>query len=302
MLDLRTLLVPIDFSDHARAALASAVGLARATQATIHLAHSVHVPIGVPLVGDIAADVWGEVRRGAEQKLRGVEEEVRGAGIPVETHLREGAISQMIVEQARNLGTDLIVMGTRGLSGLQHVLLGSVAERTVCSAPCPVMTVKADSERPASLTQEPMAIRSILVATDFSEHADRALRWAIELAQRFEAKIQLLRAYDAQILAMMPGAISTPTEFWKEVRKAAEAGLKRAQVPIDEAGVESELLLEQRDATTSIVETAKALRVDLIVIGTRGLTGLRRTLLGSTAGRTLRLAPCPVITVDSEEH
>ena len=71
---------------------------------------------------------------------------VSEAGVTVETHLSEGPISAVIVNLAKKLEADLIVMGTRGLSGLKHVLLGSVAERIVRSAPCPVMTVKPKGE------------------------------------------------------------------------------------------------------------------------------------------------------------
>ncbi len=67
------------------------------------------------------------------------------AGIAVETHLTEGANAHAIVETAKKVNADLIVMGTRGLSGLKHVMLGSVAERTIRISPCPVLTVKDDS-------------------------------------------------------------------------------------------------------------------------------------------------------------
>ncbi len=69
-----------------------------------------------------------------------------GEGIQCESHLIAQTPSAAIVEAAEQIGADLIVMGTRGLSGLKHILLGSVAERTVRVAPCPVMTVKGDKE------------------------------------------------------------------------------------------------------------------------------------------------------------
>jgi nucleotide-binding universal stress UspA family protein len=301
MLDLRTLLVPTDFSDHARVALGTALGLAKAADARIHLAHAVPLPARIPGFGEGHEDHHSELRDLAGARLRENAKEVSDAGGQVDTHLGEGTSSEVIVELANGLGADLIVMGTRGLSGLKHVMLGSVAERTICHAPCPVMTVRSDEEVTPALLREPLAIRNILVPTDFSEHAERAVRYAIGLAQLFEARIQLLRAYDAQILAMTPGAIATPAEFWKELHDAAQLGLEHAQIPIVEAGVESELYVEHKDPTAAIVETAEALQSDLIVMGTRGLSGLRRALLGSTTARTLRVAPCPVVTVSAEE-
>ncbi len=300
MLSLNTILVPTDFSNHARVALGTALGLAKATDARIHLAHAIPHPARIPGFGEGRADYHNELRDLASAKLRENAKEVSDAGGRADTHLGEGTSSEVIVELANRLGADLIIMGTRGLSGLKHVMLGSVAERTIGHAPCPVMTVTSDEKVASARLQEPLAIRNILVPTDFSEHAERAVRYAIGLAQLFEARIQLLRAYDAQILAMTPGAIATPDEFWKELRNAAQLGLEHSQLPIVEAGVESELYLEHKDPTTAIVETAEALQSDLIVIGTRGLSGLRRALLGSTTGRILRVAPCPVVTVSAE--
>ena len=94
----------------------------------------------------IPQDLWTQIRDAAGRKLDKASQTVSAEGLTVETHLTEGANAQAIVEVAVKIGADLIVMGTRGLSGLKHVMLGSVAERTVRLAPCPVMTVKTDAE------------------------------------------------------------------------------------------------------------------------------------------------------------
>jgi nucleotide-binding universal stress UspA family protein len=138
------LLVAIDFSPHSARALDCAIDVAKAFGGQIHLIHAYHLPplVGMPDELVIPPDFWTGVRDVAARKLAKAAEKVRAAGVPVETHLVEFPASDAIVETARRLGADLIVMGTRGLTGLKHALLGSVAERTLRLAPCAVLTVK----------------------------------------------------------------------------------------------------------------------------------------------------------------
>lgn len=146
MIEIKKILVPVDFSEHSKQALDIAVGLAKTLSAEVHLVHVLHYPVQVAAPGQMAipADLWTEIRDAAARKLEKTTKTVEGEGIKAESHLSEGPNAHSIVELAEKLGVDLIVMGTRGLSGLKHVMLGSVAERTVRLAHCPVLTVKAD--------------------------------------------------------------------------------------------------------------------------------------------------------------
>ena len=148
MIEIKTILVPVDFSEHSKKAVSTAVGLAKTLGASVHLTHVLHYPVQVAAPGTVAIpqDLWTQVRDAAARKLDKVSQTVKADGIEAETHLTEGPSAQSIVEVAEKIGADLIVMGTRGLAGLKHVMLGSVAERTVRLAHCPVMTVKADGE------------------------------------------------------------------------------------------------------------------------------------------------------------
>lgn len=143
----RTLLVPLDFSDHANAALEVAVDLARASGGTIHLVHAYEVPLGaIPPYGvALPETLLTQVRDAAARRLDKAAQKVEAAGVACEIHVLHGPAADAIAEEAKRLGVDLVVMGTRGLTGLKHVLLGSVAERTVRVAPCPVLTVRTRS-------------------------------------------------------------------------------------------------------------------------------------------------------------
>ena len=144
MNQVRTILVPIDFSSHSTAALEAGVELAKVFGARLHLLHchppnlSSISPYGVA----IPAGFDQSVRQAAQEKLDESVEKVQAEGIEVSNQVTPVFPGVAISGVAEDIGADLIVMGTRGLTGVKHVLLGSIAERTIRIAPCPVLTVK----------------------------------------------------------------------------------------------------------------------------------------------------------------
>lgn len=155
MADFRVIVVPYDFSSHARVALDEAADLARRLDAKLHLVHVVLSPTyayGFAYSPEATAVVppidMTEVRESALTALREVAKGVDVKG-EVECHVVEGvSIADTLCDRVREIGGDLIVMGTHGRTGLAHVFLGSVAERTLRIAPCPVLTVHADHDDP----------------------------------------------------------------------------------------------------------------------------------------------------------
>ena len=145
MVAFRNILVPVDFSDHSARALDAAVELAKQFQGKLHLIHSYPLPpvLLAPYEVSLPLDLERSVRQGADKQLGEWAARVRKAGVAVETTTTAEAPADAIVNCARKIGADLIVMGTQGLTGLKHLLLGSVAERTLRLAPCPVLTLKA---------------------------------------------------------------------------------------------------------------------------------------------------------------
>ncbi len=141
---VRTILVPIDFSAHSTAALEAGVELAKVFGACLHLLHCYSLNFGSisPYGLAIPAGFDQSVRQAAQEKLDGSVEKVQAEGIEVSNQVTPILPSEAILGVAEDIGADLIVMGTRGLTGLKHVLMGSIAERTIRIAPCPVLTVK----------------------------------------------------------------------------------------------------------------------------------------------------------------
>jgi nucleotide-binding universal stress UspA family protein len=146
------ILVPTDFSADADAAFKYAQGLARKFDAHVHLLHVVEDPLaaGVWSSEIYTAEIAGlqvNLVRDAEERLRGSVPDDAGT---VSTEVRTGQAARQIIEAARDTQADLIVMGTRGRTGVAHVIMGSVAERVVRLAPCPVLTLRAEALQPAT--------------------------------------------------------------------------------------------------------------------------------------------------------
>lgn len=145
---MKTILVPTDFSAHSEKAVAVAIDLAKLSGGTIHLLHCYQVNVGgvSPYGVTVPEEFNRQIREAAAKSVEKVEGRIAAEGIPVETHITPSYPSEAVSELAEEIGADVIVMGTRGSTGLKHILLGSVAERTLRIAPCPVLTVK-DSDR-----------------------------------------------------------------------------------------------------------------------------------------------------------
>lgn len=146
---IQTILVPTDFSEDAAKALQVATELAKKFDARVELLHCYHVdmPIATPMGGGfLFPDGFLEgVRAHAERHVAQIVSEASGQGVEVSGHSIEGPAAGSIADEAKRCSADLIVMGTRGLTGIKHAVMGSVAERTIRVAPCPVLAVKADT-------------------------------------------------------------------------------------------------------------------------------------------------------------
>jgi nucleotide-binding universal stress UspA family protein len=142
--DIRHILVPHDFSDTAEYALAYALVLAQKFGARVTVLHAYEVPAyGYPDALHVSLDLMPETERAIASSLEGVKARALRAKVDVDVSLRRGTPWAEITAAAMETKADLVVMGTRGRRGVARALLGSVAERVVRTAPCPVLTVHA---------------------------------------------------------------------------------------------------------------------------------------------------------------
>jgi nucleotide-binding universal stress UspA family protein len=148
-----------------------------------------------------------------------------------------------------------------------------------------------------------MKIRKILVPTDFSEDAESAVNAAKGLASDVGAEIILLHAYRVDLPLATPslgGGYALPPGFYEELRAQAVTHVEKIASEVTAAGVKTTGIAVEERAVVAILEEAKRHSVDLIVMGTRGLTGLKHLAFGSVAERVIREASCPVLTVKAE--
>jgi len=198
-----------------------------------------------------------------------------------------------IVEAAKRLGARLIIMGTHGRTNLAHVLIGSVAERVVQLAECPVLTVRSP-EGAANM----VSIRTILCPIDFSDCSRAALEHAEELARRFDATLIVAHVVEP---VLYPVAYGLPPVAPVAFEEGARGSAVKALVPLIEGlvkrGVKARSLVDAGNAASRICDLAKQESADLVVLATHGYTGMKHLLLGSTAEKVVRLAPCAVLAV-----
>ena len=145
-------------------------------------------------------------------------------------------------------------------------------------------------------------IRKILAPTDFSEHAGNAVRYACGLADRLGAELHLLHVL-SEIIPTGPDPLLTPVlppEYYRESEAQSKQTLRHQLDPSWGSPAAVEVAVRWASPVEGIVEHARELAIDLIVIATHGRTGLSHALLGSVAERIVREAPCPVLTIRSK--
>lgn len=285
------ILVGVDFSEASRRALDHAISLCVKLDAELLLLHSWN-PTGWVPEPEMAegGEGWLDAAQElARARLEDWGERARQAGARVETRLEAGAASRSITEIARTQGPMLVVVGRRGRASIAHVLLGSVSERVVHLACCPVLVVPRETA-----SAEPP--QRLLVGVDFSRASRDALDTAVRLARDLEARrgLVLAHAYPGEReLWLESGVEIAHRAEWPYDQEALEKWAALRLVP----GVKMDARVLDGPPETALVEVAKSAHCDWIVVGVQGRTALAELLIGRTADRVLKLADRPVLAV-----
>lgn len=221
---------------------------------------------------------------------------------PENCHVRSGRPYEQIIRLAREIAADLIVLSTRGHSGLKHLLLGSTAERVVRSAPCPVLVARKRKRR-SKARPEAFAIRTILVPTDFSQCALAGAEYAAFLARTLGATLRLFHAiypYTNYVFVDRAGVrLSGLVEAVEETARQEMDALKQMNF-LSGLPVQTQTL--PGHAVDEICAAASQPNVDLIVTSTHGRTGFKHAVIGSVAEHVVRYADCSVLVIPSRSH
>lgn len=301
MIAIRSILCPFDGSEFSRRALEHATALGRWYGAKVNL---LHVYTGVPVAPEMGPAVWFTPLEPQERKklvawLADAAAPARAAGVAVEVHVVEGRPVPEILKSAKENVAGLIVLGTHGRTGFDRLLLGSVTERILRHAPCPVLTVTARAV-PAYPQGRPPFER-ILCPVDFSPASTRAVEHALSLAQEAYGRLTLMHAIEQ----LPPEEEAAIAHF--EMARFDMAGFQHALETMTRTRLEQaipegardwcrpEILVARGRAWRAILHAAQERNAELIVMGVHGRNPVDVTLFGSTTQHVVRAAQCPVM-------
>ncbi len=285
----RKILVATDFSADAERALEVALALAQPTKSEVHLIHALEVLVAplAPYTMSIPDDLIGVAREVGLRKLEAARRKVEARGLATSAVLGSVPAALAVAARAREIGADLVVVGSHGHTGVKRFLLGSVAEHTVKESPVSVLTVRGEGHAEAP--------RTIVVGADFSAHSELAIALAADWARAFGAQLHLVNGLQLTLPFLAPYEVTVPDAFIDE--SYAAAGKKLAALAEKLAGIDVHTTVLSAAPQDALDTLATRVKADLIVTGSRGLRGVKHALLGSVAERTLRHAPCSVLTV-----
>ena len=278
----RKILVAVDGSESSRNALRQAIKLANSEECWITV-----VSVIPSYTGDLSATFIGDMRKAmaepCEKALSEAENIAKSERALIKTVCEEGEIYERIVDLADAENCDLIVMGRKGLSQIERAFMGSVAARVIGHSQRDVLVV------PINTT---IGWKSIFLNTDGSKYSEAATESAINFAKSYGGELMVLSVVEVteEFLARAPGMVEDMVKkakgFVEDVKKKAEG-----------SNIKTTPFVREGEAYRVITNLARENKVDIIVLGSHGRTGLRRLLMGSVTAKVIGHSPCPVLVV-----
>ena len=289
---LERILCPVDFSEFSSRAYAYASSLTCHSGAKLFVQHVIETwqyPSSsfAPTVDDYE-EFWKALRTQSQEQLRSLIAGHTVNDVQVESATTEGTAADCILSFANQHEINLIVMGTHGVRGFERLMLGSVTERVLRKAPCPVLVVP---ELPPDLVASTTAgndvrVRKILACADFSDSSNEAVNFAISLAEEYDAELTVMHVLETVSTA---GYAEETAVAYKHLdqhfpRQAGSRSRMRTAVRIGRAFRE-------------ISELAQEIRADVVIMGARGRNSVDVVFFGSTTYRVAQSGVCPVLAV-----
>jgi nucleotide-binding universal stress UspA family protein len=296
---IRNVICAVDMTDLSSQVIQFGAGLAIANRAGLLLAYVFNAPL--PLRMALPQYAGEMLDSGARAELLTdldrLAEPLRQADISVRTLVCEGRPARELVRAAQTHHADVLVMGTHGRTGAGRLVLGSVAEETIRSVGCPVITVPPGSAEPRGTELTAVSFSRILCPIDFSPESLAALNMAIALAEPFRGTVRVLHVVEWFDWGQLERHrfLNVP-EYLQQAVQDAHARLTslvprsvRCEVKVLDVAVAPR-------PYTAVLREAEAHPADLIALGVRGRGAADMLLSGSTTNRVLREARCPVLT------
>jgi nucleotide-binding universal stress UspA family protein len=294
MLEIKLILCPIDFSEFSERAYHHALSLAEHYQAKLVVQHVVelwrHPSASFAASGGLYEEFCQALRESGEEQLRQFAKNHTHDEIKPELVVHEGTAPDSVLSFAQAQKADLIVMGTHGRRGFDHLMLGSVTDRVMRSAPCPVLVVRKpphDSMAAGKEWHYVHRLSRILFCADFSKNSERALKYALSATAEYDAELTLLHVLEeVPSLAKTEEAIAVATE---QLDKLLPPEVRRTR--------KIKTAVRIGKPYWEIIQLALEAETDLVTMGVRGRGALDLAVFGSTTYRVMQLGPCPVLAV-----
>jgi len=292
MLDVKLILCPVDFSEFSERAYRHALSLAEHYRARLVALHVVDL-LQFPSVSFAAsAGLYDEccqaVREAAREQLQEFAKNHARDDIQPELVVQQGTAADSILSFADIHKTDVIVMGTHGRRGYDRLMLGSVTDRVMRRASCPVLAVCRPPHEPEATGKDHPAhhLHRILFCTDFSENSERALIDAISVTAEYDGELTLLHVLEDAV----PGSAKAEEDI-------AAAALDKLIPPEQRKTLKVKTAVRIGKPYRQIIQLALETQVDLVVMGVHGRGALDLAVFGSTTYRVMQLGPSPVLAV-----
>lgn len=293
MLEIKVILCPVDFSEFSARAYRHALSVAEHYRAKLVVLHIIELWRYPSLSFAASATAYNDFceavhAHGKEQLDEFVKMHTHGEIRP-EMVVEQGIAADSILAFARGQKADVIIMGTHGRRGYDRLVLGSVADRVMRNAPCPVLVVSKpqdDSSAAGKERSQEHRLYRILYCTDFSENSEQALNYAISAAGEYDAELTLLH-----VLEEIPSAAK------KEQETAAETQLDRLIPPEVRKTLKTKVAVRIGKPYQQIIQLAQEEHIDMVAMGVRGRGALDLAVFGSTTYRVIQLGSCPVLAV-----
>jgi nucleotide-binding universal stress UspA family protein len=296
MLEIKLIVCPIDFSEFSIRAYHYAVSLAEHYRAKLVAQHIVELwryPYAdyAASQGDYQ-ELWRALREGGEERLREFVKKHTHDEIQPELVVHEGIAADSILSFAQARKADVIVMGTHGRRGFDRLVLGSVTDRVMRTAPCPVLAISKLPHEFMAAGEERRHVHHlsrILFCTDFSENSQRALNYAISATAEYDAELALLHVLED---------VPSPPKTEETIAIATATEQLNKLIPQEERKtLKTKTTVRIGKPYEQIIQFALEAQIDMVTMGVSGRGALDRAVFGSTTYRVIQLGPCPVLAV-----
>ncbi len=296
--EVHRVMVTLDRSEFSERALPIAEAICRATGATMLLVSV--LPVGEQarvLTGIDTAGGLADRQLETETYLSDIAGRMKVAGISTDYSVAAGGVAQAINLLMRGKDADILVMSTRGLSGVGRFLMGSTADAVVQRVTKPVLLIRPERLAPG----EAPTFAKVIVTLDGSDFSERILPFAKLLAGNINGEIILLMVPEVPEPAMFGAMQDAVIELRREAETDAWRYLKGIANQLDQEGVSVRPVVTGSRPARTIVEVAEQENADLVMLATHGRGGLDRLFVGSVADRVVHHTTCPVFLVPVRE-